>query len=227
MSWVTIWMAFAFGIQTAISPCPLAANIAAMSYVGRRVDRPPLVLFGGALFAFGQVLAYVGLAALLAWPVTRSDSAAVFLERYLTQALGPLLIVTGVFLLELVSLNFGSGISQRLRKRAESLGLVGSLILGAILALAFCPTTAALYFLQLIPLALRHDPPMLLPLVFALGAAVPVLGMALVLALAANRVGAAYKAIGTVEKWARRVTGVAFIGCGIYLTLVHVYGVFA
>jgi cytochrome c biogenesis protein CcdA len=227
VTWSAIGLAFAYGVQTSISPCPLAGNIAAMSYVGRRVGRPSLVLFGGALFALGQALAYVGLAALIAASLLWRDAAAVFLERYLTAAMGPLMIVAGVFLLGLIPISFGGGVSQAWRKRAESMGLFGSLLLGAMLALAFCPTTAALFFLQLLPIAMRSDPPMLLPLVFALGAALPVLAMALLLAVAANRLGTAFNAIAAVEKWVRRATGAIFIGVGIYLTLVHIYGVFS
>jgi cytochrome c-type biogenesis protein len=223
VAWTAAGLAFVYGVQTSIMPCPLAANIAAMSYIGRRVGRPALVLLGGALFAAGQALAYVALAGLITGSLLRSDSAAVFLERYLTRALGPLMIIAGVFLLELVPVTLGGGVSQALRKRAEAMGLLGALLLGAILALAFCPATAALFFLQLLPMAIKS--PLLLPLIFAAGAAVPVLGMALLLALAANRVGAAFSAITAVEKWARRVTGTIFIVVGIYMTLVHIYGV--
>jgi cytochrome c-type biogenesis protein len=222
--WTAATLVFAYGVQAAIMPCPLAANVAAISYIGRRVGKPWLVLLGGALFALGQMLAYVGLAALIAWPALASDSAAAFLERYLTKALGPLMVIAGVFLLELVPVSFGGGISQGLRRRAESVGLLGALLLGAMLALAFCPTTAALFFLQLMPMALTRNP-IVLPLLFAMGAAAPVMAMAVLLAIAANRVGVAFAAITVVEKWARRVTGAIFIGVGIYLTLLHVYGV--
>ncbi len=37
------------GILTSISPCPLATNIAAVSYVGRSVGNARAVLLAGAL----------------------------------------------------------------------------------------------------------------------------------------------------------------------------------
>jgi len=224
-AWTAIAAAAALGAMSSIAPCPLAANVAAMSYVARRVGRPKLALLGAAWFIFGQVLAYVMLAALLTWPLLRINATAAFLQRYLPKLLGPLMIVVGVLLLELIPTGFVGGISQRWRKRAESAGLAGELLLGAMLALAFCPTTAALYFGQLIPLSLRFERPLTLPVAFGIGAAAPIMALALVLALATNRLGAAYAAISTFQKWARWIAGAAFAGAGIYLTLVHIYGI--
>ena len=42
------------GILTSISPCPLATNIAAVSFLGRRVDSPRMVFGGGLLYALGR-----------------------------------------------------------------------------------------------------------------------------------------------------------------------------
>jgi len=62
---ISLGSAFWFGLLTSISPCPLATNIAAISFISRRVDRPHAVLGTGILYALGRTLVYVGLAALL------------------------------------------------------------------------------------------------------------------------------------------------------------------
>ena len=67
--------------------------------------------------------------------------------------------------------------------------------------------------------------PFLLPALYGAGTAVPVIAFAIVLAVSAQRIGAAYNAVGHIEKWARGVTGVAFILVGIYYSLVYIYGV--
>ncbi|MGW8258007.1 MAG: hypothetical protein ACWGMZ_11015, partial [Thermoguttaceae bacterium] len=41
------------GILTSISPCPLATNIAAISYIGRRVDSSKQVFLTGLVYTLG------------------------------------------------------------------------------------------------------------------------------------------------------------------------------
>lgn len=217
---VALWL----GLQTALSPCPMTANIAAMSFLARRVDRPMRVLSAGLLFALGQMLAFSVLAGLIVSALMADSEIAAVLQRYVSRLAGPLLVATGVFVLGLVPLPIGLGVSKRLRLRAEKLGLLGALLFGILLALAFCPTTAALYFGQLIPMSIRLGSSVLLPATFAFGAALPVLLFAFLIAFAANRVGAAFGKLATLERWFRHLTGTLLIAAGIYLTLVNVYG---
>ena len=216
-------VAFWLGLQTAMSPCPLTANIAAMSFLARRVDRPLRVLSAGLLFALGQMLAFSALAGLIVSALLADSDIAAALQRYVSKLAGPLLIATGVFVLGLLPLPVNVGVSERLRLRAEKLGLLGALIFGILLALAFCPTTAALYFGQLIPMSIKFHSSVLLPATFAFGAALPVLIFAFLIAFAANRVGAAFGKLAAFERWFRRLTGTLLILAGVYLTLVHVY----
>lgn len=220
---VAILFAALLGFQTAVSPCPLTANIAAMSFLARRVDHPARALLSGLLFALGQVLAYSALAGLIVSALILDSDVAAILQRYVSKLAGPLLIATGVFVLGLVPLPVSVGVSERLRLRAEKLGLLGSFCFGILLALAFCPTTAALYFGQLIPLSIRLHSPVLLPAAFALGAALPVLGFALLLVFAANSIGTAFGRLAQFERWFRGITGTLLIAAGVYLTLVHIY----
>ena len=60
-----ILAALYLGLLTSISPCPLATNIAAISYVGRKVGSTRLVLNAGLLYTLGRCLLYLALAALL------------------------------------------------------------------------------------------------------------------------------------------------------------------
>ena len=45
--------AFWLGVLTSISPCPLASNVAAISYLAKEVDRPRRVLLSGILYSLG------------------------------------------------------------------------------------------------------------------------------------------------------------------------------
>lgn len=216
------------GLLTSISPCPLATNITAISFLGRSVDRPRSVLGGGLLYALGRSAVYVALAALFVMGMVSVPQVSRFLQRYMSQILGPLLVVTGAILLEWLRPTLpGQGrVTDNLRRRLESSGLWGAAPLGALFALSFCPASAALFFGSLVPLALRFDSPVLYPVVYGAGTALPVVGFAFVIAFGARFIGQAFNRIAQVELWARRLTGFVFIGVGLYMTLAYTFEVF-
>ena len=218
--------AFWLGVLTSISPCPLATNIAAISFVGRRLENPRLVFLAGLLYTLGRALAYGVLGMLLVSSLLNAPVVAHLLQKYLNQVLGPLLIVMGMFLLELLSFGTrGGGGFAGLQERVARHGVWGALALGFLFALSFCPISAALFFGSLIPLAVAEESGVLLPAVYGIGTGLPVLVVAFVVALGARSIGTAFRKLSAFEKWARRVTGIVFVGAGIYLTLVVVFGV--
>lgn len=219
--------AFWLGILTSISPCPLATNIAAISYVGRRLDNPRQVLLGGLLYTAGRALTYGVLGVLLVESLLNAPMLSMLLQKSLNKALGPLLILVGMFLLGLIALPAGSGggLAARFKDRLGDRGLVGALLLGVLFALSFCPISAALFFGSLIPLAVAHESGILLPSVYGVGTGLPVMVMAVVVMLGARSLATMFNRLTAFERWARRITGVVFIVAGIYLTLVYVFRV--
>lgn len=214
-------------VVTALGPCPLATNIAAISFVGRRLGSPRHVLLGGLLYTLGRSLAYAMLGALLAGSLLAAPALSQALQKYLNQALGPLLVLVGMFLLDLLSAGTsGSAWMARLQERVGRHGLWGAGVLGILFALSFCPISAALFFGSLVPLAVANESGVLLPAIYGVGTGLPVLVLAVVVALGARSLGTVFRKVSVFEKWARRVTGVVFIAVGIYLTLVYVFGVF-
>lgn len=226
MNWLAVGSAFWLGILTAISPCPLTANIAAISFIGRQVGRRRAVVGSGLLYTLGRAAAYVALGFALTAGLLASDEVSRFLQRYLNEILGPVLIVLGMVLLGWIggamSLNLAGGGVQR---RAARGGAGGSFLLGLILALSFCPVSAALFFGALIPLSIRESSPLLLPLVYGIGTALPVLAFALLIAFSAEYVGRWFDRLTAVERWVRRIAGALFILVGLYYCLAHIYGV--
>lgn len=225
-SLVAIASAFWLGVLTSISPCPLATNIAAISFIGRRVGSPRRVFLSGLLYALGRTLSYLILGVLLVASVLSVPELSMFLQRYMNKLLGPLLIVVGMFLLDLISFSLpGSGVSQSMQKRLDALGLWGALPLGMLFALTFCPVSAALYFGSLIPLSVKAQSSVLLPSVYGVGTALPALVFAVLVAVSARSVGQAFNALSKIEWWARRITGVLFLGIGVYYSLEFIFGV--
>ena len=97
-------------------------------------------------------------------------------------------------------------------------GLVGALPLGAVLALAFCPVSAGLFFGGLIPLALEHRSSLWLPSLYGLGTGLPVVAFAVLVSAGLAWAGSAFHRLQVVERWARRATALAVIAVGLYYT---------
>lgn len=214
------------GILTSISPCPLATNIVAISFVGNRLGQTRLVLASGALYTAGRMLAYSALGVLLVASVLSVPDLAQWLQKYMNRILGPVLIATGLLLLEIIRVNVrGSGVREGLQKRVEGSGIWGAGILGIVFALSFCPVSAALFFGSLVPLAIQQSSRVLVPAMYGLGTALPVIGFAVLMAFGARSLSAAYRNVARLEWWARRVTAVLFLGVGIYYTLIYNFGI--
>jgi cytochrome c-type biogenesis protein len=237
------------GLLTSISPCPLATNIAAISYVGRRVGDSRSVLMAGLLYTLGRCLLYLALAIFLAGTAMSIRAVSVFLQTYMHLALGPIFLVLGVFLVGLVSLELGGAVmTDGLQKRVDTMGVWGAFLLGILFALSFCPTSAIWFFGLLalvmgseagtgaitarlttigisLPEASVPGATVVLPLIYGIGTAVPVLLVAFLLAYSAQSVGKTYNALSKMEWWARQVTGWLFVLLGGWFSLKSVFEV--
>lgn len=223
---VGVGSALWLGVLTSISPCPLATNIAAISYIGRKVGDSRQVFLSGLLYTLGRTLAYLVLAFVLVASVLSVPQISQFLQKYMHLVLGPILVVVGMFLLGLIELNMGGqGMGEGLQKRVDALGIWGALLLGVVFALTFCPTSAALFFGSLVPLSLKVNSSVMLPAVYGIGTALPVMVFAVLLATSAQSVGKAYNVLAKIEWWARMLTGWIFVLVGIYFSLKHVFRV--
>ena len=227
MIWASVVSAFWLGVLTAISPCPLATNIAAISFIGRKAGQKNHVLWSGVLYALGRTAAYIGLGIFITAGMLGRADVSRFLQKHMNEALGPILIVLGLVLLGWVgsgaSLNFGAGLHERAKKG----GIMWAVPLGMLFALSFCPVSAGLFFGGLLPLALQKQSVFLLPAVYGIGTALPVVAFAFLLAFASAYVGKAFNGLTRIEVWVRRVAGAAFILAGVYYCLTHVYGFFS
>ena len=226
MTWVALGSALWLGVLTAVSPCPLATNIAAISFIGRQVGSRNGVLGSGVLYTLGRVTAYVGLGFLIMAGLMAGGEVSRFLQKYLNEILGPVLILVGMVLLGMI----GSGASlslagDRLQKRAAKGGVLFALPLGVLFALSFCPVSAGLFFGALIPLSVKFGSRFVLPLVYGGGTALPVLVFAFLIAFAGEYLGTAFNCLTRIEIWVRRTAGVLFVIAGLYYCLTHIYGV--
>lgn len=222
--WISGVSALWLGILTSVSPCPMATNIAALSYIGQDLGQRRRVFLASGLYALGRTISYVGLSAILVVSLISIPDVSFYLQKYMNRALGPILIVTGMFLLELLSIPFsGIGINQGLQTRLAGWGVIGALPLGMVFALALCPVSAAIFFGSLAPLALREESAITLPMLYGIGTAIPVVAFSLLFGFGAGFVAKAYQKMAVAENWARKVTGVLFVGIGIYYSLIYIF----
>lgn len=213
------------GLLTAISPCPLATNVAAIAFVSRDGTSPRRAFAGGLLYTLGRSLAYVLLASVAVFALERLLGLSTFLQGTFYKLLGPLLIVVGMVLTGLIDLKLPQKLQSVDGERVRRGGIWAALPLGALFALSFCPVSAAIFFGMLIPLATRHHSVLTLPAVYGTATGLPVALFAAAIAFGAGRVGAAYRAVSAVERYARPVTGGVFIVIGVYETLRAVFNV--
>jgi len=224
MSWLAFTSALWLGILTAISPCPLATNIAAISFIGRKAGQKDHVLASGFLYSFGRTVAYVILGFIITGGILGRADMSQFLQRYMNEALGPIMIILGLVLLGWIgSTTSVSLVSDSIKEKAKSGGIFWALPIGSLFALSFCPVSAGLFFGGLIPLTLQQQSTLLLPIVYGIGTSLPVIAFAFILAFASNLVGNAFNVLTHIELWIRRIAGTAFILTGIYYCLQHIY----
>jgi len=223
---LSLGLALWLGILTSISPCPLATNIAAISFISKQVGSTKNVLISGLLYTLGRMFAYVVVGAIVVTGILSIPGMADFLQNYMNKFLGPILIIIGLVLLEVITATWlGSLGSGKAQNFVEKHGIWGAGLLGIIFALSFCPVSAALFFGSLIPLAVGVGSTIVYPSIYGIGTGLPVIVFAFLIAFGTHAVGAAYDKLRLFEKWARRITGAVFILVGIYYTITYTFGV--
>ena len=226
MDWITelaqnkeipLLAAFALGLLTAVSPCPLATNISATAYIAKTINSKSKVILSGLLYTLGRLFSYTEIAAIIYFGASKFHIAKAF-QGNGEKFIGPIMLLIGLIMLDIIKLNWISGgsLTEKLTEKFKDKGLLGSFLLGALFAMAFCPYSGALYFGMLIPLTLSSDAGLAVPIVFSLGTGLPVLLFAFIIAFSIEKLGKYFNAIKKVEKVMRFITGIAFILTGLY-----------
>jgi len=215
---IPVLAAFSLGLLTAISPCPLATNIAAIAYISQRVTDRSYAIMASILYTLGRMLAYFVLGVLIIKVGLEVPGVASFLQNTGERVLGPILITVGIILLNIHRLRFDAGNTKlsTLGERVSRWRMAGSFLLGILFALSFCPYSAILYFGILIPMALKSTGGIALPTVFAIGTGLPVLIFGVSLSFGVSRVSSWFDRLTRAQTVIRIITSWILIGIGIY-----------
>lgn len=224
--WAAMGTALWTGVITSVSPCPLATNISALTHISRQSGSHKLaVLAHSALYAMGRALAYAAVGFLLVKSLLSAPAFSFFMQKYGGQLLSPVLVLAGMYLLDMFGESFGGIRFLDITKFKAKAGAASSLLMGFAFALAFCPISAALYFGVILPLAAKNSAPLSLPLLYGVGTALPVAGIALALDLGLKRIPAVAGVAGSFGRCARPFTGWVFTAAGVYLGLKYIFGI--
>lgn len=221
---IPVITAFLLGLLTAISPCPLATNITAIGFISKDIGNRNKIFLGGLLYTLGRVVAYTVLGIILI-SILKEGSSMFSLQKgineYSEMLIAPVLIFVGVFMLFGDRLNLpkfgfsGTGRTEKLK------GNLGSLLLGVLFALAFCPASGLFYFGMLIPMSATEPGGYLLPVVYAVATGLPVVLVAWILAYSVAGIGKFYNCIQIFQKWFNRVVAALFIAVGVYYAYIN------
>jgi len=220
---IPVLSAFVLGLMTAISPCPLATNITATAFISKNIASERKVFLSGLLYSLGRGFSYFIIGLILYFGASEFQIARFFSqngEKYL----GPLLIIIGLIMLDVIQLNFLGKVNfqEKLSEKFKDKGMLGSFLIGVVFALAFCPYSGALFFGMLIPMTIASADGLYLPLIFAFGTGLPVILFTYLLAFTAGKIGVFYNKITKIEKVMRIVAGVAFVITGLYYMIIYI-----
>ena len=147
---------FVLGSITTIHPCPLTTNIAAVSLLSGWTSEYKKSVYPYILFIMGYVAVFITIAIFISAGVYIRSSVSIFLQNSMRLFMGPVLILVGMILADLLHMNrFYSGKTFEWLKK-KRWGGIYAFPMGAFLALSFCPATAAVFFGILIPLTITN-----------------------------------------------------------------------
>jgi cytochrome c-type biogenesis protein len=219
MPWLS---AMILGLLTAISPCPLATNITAIGFISKDIENRNRVFLNGLLYTLGRAITYTGIALIIYLGADQFKFSG-FFQRYGEKFIGPLLIIIGLLMLDVLKIKFPeiSGLTTKMQHKTRW-RYFDAILLGLVFALAFCPYSGVLYFGMLVPMTVSSASGLYLPIVYAIATGIPVIIFAWVIAYAIAGIGGVYQKIKSFELWFRRIIAVLFIMVGIYY-IIRIY----
>jgi cytochrome c-type biogenesis protein len=169
-----ILFALLLGIVGALAPCQLTGNISALTLYGNRSFQEKIVWKDVIFFSLGKVAAFSLLGGLV-WILGREiQENLITYFPWIRKIIGPLLIIVGLYMLGFIKLKGTINLFKGTKDYKQETPF-GSFMLGFSFSLAFCPTMFILFFVTLMPVVLSSPYGFILPSIFALGTALPLI----------------------------------------------------
>lgn len=217
-SWPIIF-ALILGLVGALAPCQLTGNISAITLYSNRSIQQKIAWKDVLYFTLGKVAAF-SLLGVLVWFLGKGvEQSLTFYFPWLRKFMGPLLILVGLFMLGFVKIKGTFNLLKR-KKEYKHETPFGSFMLGLSFSLAFCPTMFVLFFITLMPVVLSSSYGFILPPVFALGTAIPLLIVIFIIWYLGGS-GVVMKRGRKIGLVIQRVSGILMLLLGIFDTITY------
>lgn len=204
---------FLLGLFVAINPCSLAANISALGLLsyddGNEKTNEKNKLKTGLLFTLGKSVAYFMLAIILYIFADLLDFGNIVQHIY-GKVLGIFFILAGILMLDIIHIH---GAEKKVLKVFRN---KNAFVIGILLAYAFCPDGGIMYFGMMVPLSINMESPIVIPLIFTIGSAIPMIILSLIISLSMAKVGNIKEKINGLYEVIRKFFGIVFIIVGTW-----------
>ncbi|MFA5749850.1 MAG: aromatic aminobenezylarsenical efflux permease ArsG family transporter [Candidatus Shapirobacteria bacterium] len=214
---IPLLSAFLIGVMTSISPCPLATNITAIAFISKDIKSSKQTLLNGIFYTLGRGISYTLLATLIYFGLSSFSISSIF-QGWGDKVFGPILIIIGLIMADFIKINLKTSNPKidQIKLWLAKKGYIGSLLLGMLFALAFCPYSGVLFFGILIPMVIKSSGSLLLPPLFALGTGLPVILFSFLIAFSVKKISVVFNKIQKFEAIVRKTIAFVFIVVGLY-----------
>jgi cytochrome c-type biogenesis protein len=215
-----VFAAVGLGVLTSISPCPMASHAAAISVLVRQAGGLRRGAVVGGVFACGRAASYVLVAWIASEGLVRLGPIVRKVQSHAESVLGMVFVIGGLLLAISPWLKLpGRGIDAAAwKRRLDRLGAVpGAFFLGMILAAAFCPVSAGIFFGSVIPLAMATTPSWSVTVPYGLATALPVFALTLAAGCGTAQIARVFHVAHKANPWLHGLSATGMIGAGLWL----------
>ncbi len=169
-------IALLLGLVGALAPCQLTGNMSAITFYGNRTIQMKNNFGEVIFFIIGKVVVF-SLIGLFAWLFGQSfETSMTSYFPIFRKAIGPIMLLTGLVLIGILKLKWLNQMATRIPLVLKE-GKLGSFIMGACFAIAFCPTMFVLFFVWLMPTVVTTSYGFILPAIFGVATSLPLILM--------------------------------------------------
>ena len=225
--------AFILGILVSLNPCQIAINLSAITFMKKQTNEneqhnnnmyPNIGKISGVwIYVIGKALTYTLLGWLICWGIGNGET---ILQNPHIQNIWEWTERLTPYILILIGLYMFYRAFHRHEHHGDSCHNSGKIIhnrrkfppiiLGMLLALAFCPESAIMYF-SLFTL----ETSWLSSLLFSIGAAIPIVVMGYAIEKSANKFDELQNKFKRLQRWINILVGSVFIIFAVYLLINH------
>ncbi len=205
--------AFILGLLAAFNPCQLGINISALAYLQKDTDQGN-PWQRGLIYLAGRSTTYVLLGWLLGWLLNRGKDISYvgeFLSKGETWLPYVLLLLAALFFWRFFHHHHHDDSCHNCNQVIQRHGQGGAWLLGLLLAFVFCPESAVFYFAMLLPLGTTTPYALLLPVLFALAAGLPVILLLFLFHSASAGIHRLERQMELVQRWVNMALALLFL----------------